>query len=87
MSIESSSQIFKDFPIPYVSSTHRLIFSLRVFSISERTMTTAIPSPPGLPLLGNVFDVDPQNPRESLNRLADIYGTSHSLLGAFQSRV
>ena len=85
MSVVGSTQIYKDFPIPYFSSTHRLIFSLRVFSISERTMTTPIPSPPGLPLLGNVFDVDPQNQKESLNRLADIYGTSHSLLRAFQS--
>lgn len=37
-------------------------------------MTTPIPSPPGLPFLGNVFDVDPQNTLESLDRLADIYG-------------
>lgn len=43
-------------------------------------MTTPIPSPPGLPLLGNIFDVDPQNQAASLNRLADIYGSSQSLL-------
>ncbi|KAL9134513.1 MAG: hypothetical protein Q9175_004304 [Cornicularia normoerica] len=42
-------------------------------------MTTSIPSPPGLPLLGNVFDVDPQNQAESLNRLADIYGPIYEL--------
>ena len=39
-------------------------------------MTTPIPSPPGLPLLGNVFDLDPQNQSTSLNHLADIYGSS-----------
>ena len=50
-------------------------------------MTTPIPSPPGLPLLGNTFDVDPQDQKASLNRLADIYGTSHLLLEAFQSYV
>ena len=37
-------------------------------------MTTPIPSPPGLPLLGNVFDIDPQNRSESLNHLAEVYG-------------
>ncbi len=39
-------------------------------------MTTPIPSPPGLPLLGNVFDLDPQNQSASLDHLADIYGPS-----------
>lgn len=48
-------------------------------------MTTPIPSPPGLPLLGNVFDVDPQNQSESLSHLADIYGMPHSLLGVSQN--
>ena len=37
-------------------------------------MTTPIPSPPGLPLIGNAFDVDPQNQAASLAHLADIYG-------------
>ena len=37
-------------------------------------MTTPIPSPPGLPLLGNTFDVDPQNQAASLAHLAEIYG-------------
>ena len=39
-------------------------------------MTTPVPSPPGLPLIGNTFDVDPQNQLRSINHLADIYGTT-----------
>lgn len=42
-------------------------------------MTTPIPSPPGLPLLGNIFDVDPQNQNQSLSHLADIYGPIYEL--------
>lgn len=42
-------------------------------------MTTPIPSPPGLPLLGNVFDIDPQNQHASLNHLAEIYGPIYEL--------
>jgi hypothetical protein len=37
-------------------------------------MSTPIPSPPGIPLLGNVFDVDPNNANQSLTHLADKYG-------------
>ena len=46
-------------------------------------MTTPIPGPPGLPLIGNVFDVDPQNQSASLARLADIYGMQPSLFLAY----
>jgi cytochrome P450 len=35
---------------------------------------TAIPKPPGVPLLGNIFDVKPNNTWESLRKLADQYG-------------
>ena len=42
-------------------------------------MTTPIPSPPGLPLLGNVFDIDPQNQLASLKHLAEVYGKPHFL--------
>lgn len=42
-------------------------------------MTTPIPSPPGLPLLGNIFDLDPQNRSASFNHLADIYGPIYEL--------
>lgn len=37
-------------------------------------MTTPIPRPPGVPLLGNIFDVDPKNTWVSLKKLADQYG-------------
>lgn len=38
-------------------------------------MTTPIPSPPGLPLVGNVYDIDPRNQLKSMMHLIDIYGT------------
>lgn len=37
-------------------------------------MTAEIPHPAGLPLLGNIRDVDPEVPTESLSQLADTYG-------------
>lgn len=37
-------------------------------------MTTPIPQPPGVPLLGNIFDVDPNNTWWSLKALAEKYG-------------
>ncbi|KAL8783253.1 MAG: hypothetical protein Q9213_004765 [Squamulea squamosa] len=37
-------------------------------------MTTAIPKPPGIPLLGNVSDVDPSNTWVSLQKLWEKYG-------------
>lgn len=48
-------------------------------------MTTPIPGPPGLPLVGNSFDVDPQNLKASFDRLADIYGMCILLFEASQS--
>ena len=38
-------------------------------------MSEPIPQPPGIPLLGNIFDVDPKNTWVSLNKLAAQYGT------------
>ena len=35
-----------------------------------------IPSPPGVPILGNIFDVDPNETWNSLNKLAAQYGES-----------
>ncbi|RJE22342.1 Cytochrome p450 [Aspergillus sclerotialis] len=35
---------------------------------------TPIPQPPGIPLLGNIFNVDPNNTWGSLNALAEKYG-------------
>ncbi|KAI1760222.1 bifunctional P-450:NADPH-P450 reductase [Hypoxylon sp. FL1150] len=37
-------------------------------------MPTAIPQPPGVPLIGNVFDVDPNNTWKSLRELSEKYG-------------
>ncbi|KAK5653671.1 hypothetical protein OQA88_8701 [Cercophora sp. LCS_1] len=37
-------------------------------------MLTPIPQPPGVPLLGNVFDIDPSNTWWSLKTLAEKYG-------------
>ena len=37
-------------------------------------MSSPIPQPPGVPLLGNIFDVDPNNTWVSLKKLADKYG-------------
>ncbi|KAL6870342.1 cytochrome P450 [Trichoderma novae-zelandiae] len=37
-------------------------------------MTTPIPKPPGVPLLGNIFDVKPSNTWDSVRKLADKYG-------------
>ena len=37
-------------------------------------MTTPIPQPPGIPLLGNIFDVDPSNTWTSLQKLWEKYG-------------
>ncbi|KAJ5101431.1 hypothetical protein NUU61_003653 [Penicillium alfredii] len=37
-------------------------------------MPTEIPQPPGVPLLGNVFDVNPNETWNSLNKLAKQYG-------------
>ena len=47
-------------------------------------MTTPIPQPPGVPLLGNVFDIDPNNTWGSLKTLAEKYGKSiKSLTGHY----
>lgn len=37
-------------------------------------MTTPIPQPPGIPVLGNVLDVNPNNPWSSLKSLSEKYG-------------
>ncbi|KAL8919740.1 MAG: hypothetical protein Q9208_006606 [Pyrenodesmia sp. 3 TL-2023] len=37
-------------------------------------MTTKIPQPPGIPLLGNIFDIDPSNTWVSLQKLWEKYG-------------
>ncbi|KAI9875940.1 MAG: hypothetical protein M1830_007702 [Pleopsidium flavum] len=42
-------------------------------------MGTPIPAPPGLPLLGNINDVDPENSIASLMHLAELYGPIYKL--------
>ncbi|KAG8629490.1 hypothetical protein KVT40_003355 [Elsinoe batatas] len=37
-------------------------------------MSTPIPAPRGLPLIGNIFSIDPEYPIGSLSNLADIHG-------------
>ncbi|CAJ2503623.1 Uu.00g110170.m01.CDS01 [Anthostomella pinea] len=37
-------------------------------------MSTPIPQPPGVPLLGNIFDIDPNNTWASLKKLSEKYG-------------
>jgi cytochrome P450 / NADPH-cytochrome P450 reductase len=37
-------------------------------------MTEQIPGPPGLPLIGNLLDLQDEVPLHALERLADIYG-------------
>ena len=37
-------------------------------------MSNEIPGPPGVPLLGNIFDVNPNETWNSLNKLASEYG-------------
>ncbi|KAF4550017.1 Cytochrome P450-like protein 65 [Elsinoe fawcettii] len=37
-------------------------------------MTTPIPAPRGLPLIGNVFNIDPEYPIDSISHLAEIHG-------------
>jgi cytochrome P450 / NADPH-cytochrome P450 reductase len=41
--------------------------------------TVRIPEPPGLPLLGNIADIDSEFPLGSYMHLADIYGKLMSL--------
>ena len=36
--------------------------------------TATIPGPPGLPFVGNISDIDAENPIQSLCNLTDTYG-------------
>jgi hypothetical protein len=41
--------------------------------------TETIPGPPGLPIVGNIADIDSETPLHSFERLTDIYGKSESI--------
>lgn len=43
-------------------------------------MPSEIPQPPGVPLLGNVFDINPNETWNSLNKLAKEYGKLRLLI-------
>lgn len=42
-----------------------------------------IPQPPGVPLLGNIFNVDPNNTWGSLNALAEKHGKGTAKFAGF----
>jgi len=42
-------------------------------------MSSDIPGPPGLPILGNLRDIDPELPTMSLMQMADTYGMANHL--------
>jgi cytochrome P450/NADPH-cytochrome P450 reductase len=42
-------------------------------------MSTPIPGPAGWPLLGNLYDIDPEVPIKSLMDIADKYGRYHTI--------
>lgn len=61
-----------------------------VHSTPSKTVPTPspIPGPPGLPILGNLTDLDPEVPLTTFMRLADTYGPVFSLqLGGGPKRV
>jgi hypothetical protein len=39
------------------------------------TMTSPIPQPPGIPILGNIFNIDQSDTWGSLRKLAEKYGS------------
>lgn len=43
-----------------------------------------IPGPKGVPILGNIYDIDAEVPLNSIELLADNYGTVHSSLSYFK---
>jgi cytochrome P450/NADPH-cytochrome P450 reductase len=55
----------------YKSITFTLPYPIYVSSNME---LEPIPGPPGLPLLGNMADIDPENTNQSFINLSDIYG-------------
>jgi cytochrome P450 / NADPH-cytochrome P450 reductase len=50
-------------------------------------MSEAIPSPRGLPFIGNLLDLQDEVPIRAIERLADIYGPLFKISAAGQSRI
>lgn len=46
-------------------------------------MSKQIPNPKGYPFIGNVLDVNPDHPQESLAQIAESYGMSISCLSLY----
>ena len=65
--IRQSIRVSYDFKIAWPIAD---LTKIRLYDI----MSSPIPQPPGVPLLGNIFDVDPNNTWVSLQKLADKYG-------------
>lgn len=63
----------KSFIVAYVPHLFIALFK------SPYRMSSSIPSPSGLPLIGNAWDLDPREQVASLNHLADIYGPIYKL--------
>lgn len=53
---------------------HKPPLKVRAIHDSVGAMSAPIPQPRGVPLLGNIFDVDPNNTWWSLKTLAEKYG-------------
>jgi len=56
---------------------------LRVGQKKSSTMPDHIPGPRGLPLLGNVADIDPSDAVASLGKIAETYGMPHKYLAGW----
>lgn len=45
------------------------------------TKEIPIPGPRGVPILGNIYDIEPEVPLNSIDLLADNYGEFHNATG------
>ncbi|KAL7275682.1 hypothetical protein RUND412_001369 [Rhizina undulata] len=62
-------------------ATGKAINESTAYSSSSKKMSkyTPIPMPPGLPLLGNLQDIDPELPLRTFEHLAEIYGPIYAM--------
>lgn len=58
-----------------------LIFLLKGLSAMSATKEIPIPGPRGVPILGNIYDIEPEVPLNSIDLLADNYGEFHNATG------